>query len=290
MIRFKKVSTEADFRKAVQGTFNDIVILMEPFETYEPIEVKRKVELMCDPNAYIKYNDYNHNQDHHSLFRVQHNEVIFNRFNLKGGGKVLTNSHVNDGVQSGVKFEAPGGVCQFINGKIEGFNWGSIWAFDSDHTIISHNTLIGPGAVYFNYGAWLGGRGGVYGQEMYFIKNIVSGVRHAVGASGHPNSYWATGNIVLDTIKQAFDRHSGDTPGIGGLITNISGNTIMNPDRYAFSINNPMPNGCFTFSGNNLTRGIEKPVGELTSIPLYEGQDTMDIKIYNNIYSINNIL
>lgn len=241
----------------------------QPTELTESLVINEPTVLYCINGGYLKFLSYGRNIP----AIICNASCTFINFNLFGGGKELKDDQEADGLQSGVKFQNPSGVFQFIGGRIEGFNWGGIWAFDCKLAIVSGATIIGTGSSYYNYGAWQGGRGNAYGQDLYFLNNTVSNVRHAVGASGHPNSYYAYGNTV-DSLKHAFDRHSRNTNGFGGLNTHIIGNTI-NPDRYLFSVNEPY--GTILTSGNT-SRG-EKPIGEICGNPVNLGYETESITI-----------
>lgn len=291
------------FRQYLKNKYSDIVILTNPFETYEPIEINRPVKVMCDHGAYMKYLTYHSAEDSyetnrdidtasegkHAAVYFNSSGIVFDKFRLLGGGKSLTTYEESDepwlidGLQSGIKMQQGIGTVKVIDSWIEGFNWGQIWNFDSESSIVSNNFLVGAWNEYYNYIDWLGGRGNASLQVLEFNFNIVSGGRHAVGASGHPNSYYAVRNTVENSIKAAFDRHSGNTPLVGGMHTVITGNIIKNPDRYAFSLNNPVAGGCIVFAANELARDYEKPIGEISKVVMLPSEMPA-VNFYNCIF------
>jgi hypothetical protein len=269
----KKAATESDFRRFIKSKYADIVILTEPFETFEPIHINRAVRIMCANVAFMQYNTY------HPSTEVDHAAIYFNvpgiiadEFVLKGLVKPLTTyaQHTNppsvDGLQSGIKIMHGAGDSYVVNSILTGFNWGRIWAFDGAKVVSMNNTFAGLGNEYYNYDHWHGGRGNASGQNLYVSCCNTAGAKHFVGSSGHPNSYYASGNTIYNTVKAAFDRHSDDIPKVGGMNTHITGNTIYNTDKFAFTLNKPYAGGSVVFAGNRLARVADKPVGEI-SIP-----------------------
>lgn len=211
------------------------------------------------------------NSEQHWAIEVFSKKAYFVNFHLRGGDKQLTDKWYIDGLQSGIRFNNPYGEYHITQDSlIYGFNWGAVWHFDAKKVTIDDGTqLIGANCPYFNYGAWGFGRGNAVGQELHMHGCVVDAVRHAIGASGHPNDYFATGNVIINTIKHAFDRHAVD--GYGGRITYIAKNKILNPDRYAFSIHPPAYGGSFTFKHNELNRVIDKPLGQITNDIINDG-------------------
>lgn len=244
------------------------IVISEPTEITEPLVINEPSVLTCINGAYLKLLTYG---DTIPAVLCNASCTFFN-FNIRAGGKALTDNKESDGLQCGVKTNNPESVVQYIGGEMIGFNYAGFWAFDTKLAIMSGVKIVGSGVEkYYNYGAWQGGRGNAKRQDLYFVNNKVSGVRHAVGASYHPNSYYASCNQV-DSIKHAFDRHSEN--GYGGFNTHIIGNTI-NPDRYLFSVNEPYGT-VLTFG--NTSRG-SKPLGEVSGNPVHLGYETRTINI-----------
>jgi len=291
------ITTESQLRDAIRKGGN--IVITEDITLSERLIIDVPCVISCEDEGLLYYPHY-HQDDNHAGIVVKSDDVIFSEFSLYGKSGVLFNPARSLGLQSGIKFD---GVSRgyIINSTIIGFNWGGVHAFDVHDLWVTGNRIEGPRNEYYNYGVWQGGRGNASDQNLYFINNSVRGVKHAVGASGHPNNYYAINNQIYSTVKMAFDRHSGDTPKVGGKHTHIIGNTFHDPNRYAFSINEPVPGGSFVFRGNRLARTDTKPVGELAmplkpdpenpsekgqNIELFEGYNQGSVAIQDNWYNV----
>lgn len=251
----------------------------------EPIMVWRPVRFVGRPDAVIQWQTYSSNGDEHSLFRVKVPGVYFDLINTVGGGKQLTGDRFIDGLQSAIKFENTVGDG-FVNDCIfEGFNWGGVWAFDCEKLLVNRSQFIGPGNPYFNYGIWQGGRGNASGQKLITTGCSFDLVRHAIGASGHPNHYHAIDNIIgPDILQQAFDRHTGNTPGVGGGDVVLLRNTFHAPNRHAFNIQIPDGPGKIVIMGNQFNRPLGK-AGVIADTPAGENVFSSRLSIFGNIYA-----
>jgi len=286
----KRAYNEADFRRLVNNKHATHVVLMTEVETAEPLYWTQPKIIMCDnPSVYWKYLKFHgasaeYDQNRSESSTEDHSAIVIPEDAISGGYKIdIFNLYGNlkpyttydqsstpwlvDGIQSGIMGASKNSIIEIANCNIKDFNWGSYWHFNTKRSIIKDSTIIGANNEYFNYGTWLGGSGSATGQDLFMINCFVEKVRHAIGASGHLNNYYATRNTIFNTIKHVFDRHA--VNGYGGGITHIVGNRLITPDRYAFSIHLPHPLGSFEFKHNILSRSASKPVGEIsgTAVP-----------------------
>lgn len=282
--------------KYIKGPFFDHLIIKDEIVVNEPIIIPpgKEVEIVGGENGSILCDFWSQDTSNHSVFRVKSPYVVFNKLTIQGNinFKPLSARWEDDGLQSAIRFEGGGHgevkLCQIL-----GFNWGSVWQNNCQDLYVRHNTLIGAGSVYFNYGAWQQSIEDNKYHNLFFSNNYVRNVRHAIGSSGRPNNYYAIKN-TLHTNKHSFDRHTWPTKGVGGHITHMINNTFLNDKTLAFSVEHPHEKGEIIFTHNKLNHSISRQVGECSfpdELPgnymtryVYEGESHPHLKIHNNEY------
>jgi hypothetical protein len=174
--------------------------------------------------------------------------------------------------QTAIMYDYGDGATHIYDSIFFLFNWAAVWQFNAGLVTVDNCTIIGSICNSYNYGIWQGGKSNVPEQVLRMTGCRVLSVRHAIGASYHPNSYYAIGNTI-STKKHSFDRHNWNEGGSkGGLHTVICGNTFTDPDRLAFSLEKPYEGGSIVFSGNKLNHSKDRHIGEIADEKVWEGQ------------------
>lgn len=263
----KKVKTEADLRLYLTRKWWTHIVIDEELVIHDPIFIDRNVTILCGKYGRVLANYYEGDSSHHSLFTAKASGVEFESMKIECADYRVSQ------FQSAIMYDCEGGVGMVRKSSIFNFSWGGIWQFNCDSLTVDGNTKItGAGTTSYNYGIWQGGKTDIPEMKLTVINCDIKDVRHAIGASYHPNSYYAIGNII-STMKHSFDRHNWNGGGgirKGGLHTVISGNTFLDSDRLAFSIEPPYEGGSFVFTGNSLNHSKERHIGEIAGEQVWE--------------------
>lgn len=239
-----------------------------------PIEVKRSVKIIGSEIGAIT--SVHSDPTDHSLFDCTGEFVEFDSLAFYNSSK--------SGLSSAIEFNTGSSHGLVRSCLIEDFSWGGIWQFDCHNLVVDSCDIIGNAGTSYNYGIWQGGKSNVSEQKLFFTNSRVEAVRHAIGSSYHPNSYYAIGNTI-STLKHSFDRHNWNSGGRkGGLHTVISGNTFLDPDRLAFSVEPPYEGGSFIFTGNTLNHASTRHIGEIAKQQVWE-QNNGNISIHSNKFT-----
>lgn len=260
----KKVKTEADLRLYLTRKWWDCIIIDEGINLYEPVPIYRDVILQCSKNGAVF--SLHTDETDHSLFVCKSGVIEFCSMRIS----MIPNQ---SGISSAIKFDNGAVFGSVHNSNIQGFSWGGIWHFNCQNLLVGRTTIYGNRGTSYNYGIWQGGKTDIPEMKLTMLNCDVKDVRHAIGASYHPNSYYAISNVI-STTKHSFDRHNWNGGGgirKGGLHTVISGNTFLDENRLAFSIEPPYEGGSFVFTGNTLNHSKERHIGEIAGERVWEG-------------------
>lgn len=254
----KKIRTEAELRHYLTKRGVGRIVILEPIQLTNHVSIDRPVEIECAGAGAIINGFF--------MFHVASYGVHFRLCKFESIKDML-------GLQLAIKFDSGFGHCSVYASSFVGFSWAAIWQFNCQSLTVERCYIKGSGGSSYNYGIWLGGKTNGVEQNLFLLNcPLIEDVRHAIGSSYHPNSYYAIGNTI-STLKHSFDRHNWNDGGRkGGLHTHIIGNIFEDSDRLAFSIEPPYEGGSFSFIGNTLNHSKERWIGEVSDQRVWEGK------------------
>lgn len=257
------VTSFEDFKKAL--LFADRISIAESFHLTEQVVIERPVAIDGGYHTLNCFHFGHSSTSDHAQIVVKSRDVQFRQMNL-----IAPNAPEGKHATA-IMCDYGDGTTRVSNSVFIGFNWAAVWQFNAGLVVVDNCTIVGSGSTSYNYGIWQGGKSNVPEQVLRMTGCRVFTVRHAIGASYHPNSYYAIGNTI-STLKHSFDRHNWNEGGSkGGLHTVISGNTFLDPDRLAFSLEKPYEGGSIVFTGNKLNHAADRHIGEIADEKVWEG-------------------
>lgn len=226
------VNTASEFIAAIAVPFNIIWVGSNINLTgYQLLLIAEGVWILSDGKVISAQEYMKTSRDNAILFITGGPNIRIEGVNFIGCNPQILDQDWSRGFQGCFKVNH----ANFIMNNCRGFAWPTwfMWLNLADNAQIHRNIIEKNRGAGFGYGIWQGGAGQPQNLNATFIANRIGYTRHAIGSSGHKNSWEACYNLIYGTASNHnFDRHNGNIKDLGGKNTVIHHNVCLTDSRH----------------------------------------------------------